>query len=136
MVTIQEVLFENKIWTSWDSVFDCIICIVSLFTSSPDVGHDFQIVSGTIFTTEAAGHLGLNFYHPDITFGLIVIEWNHEVMDKKADCCLVIIKTLHQSKNLSFFFRPRFFSATTGRGFSSLACLISSSYRLSNLWWW
>lgn len=39
---------------------------------------------------------------------MVVIEWNHEIMDKKADGCLVVIKTLYQRKNLSFYLPATF----------------------------
>ena len=50
-----------------------------------NVGHDFQIISGTFLSSEASGYFGLDLYHPKITFCLVVIKRDIEVMDKKAD---------------------------------------------------
>ena len=49
------------------------------------VGHDFQIISDTLLSSEASGYFGLDLYHPKITFCLVVIKRDIEVMDKKAD---------------------------------------------------
>ena len=56
------------------------------------VGHDFQIISGTFLSSEASGYFGLDLYHPKITFCLVVIKRDIEVMDKKADWGLVLHK--------------------------------------------
>lgn len=40
--------------------------------SISNIWHYFQIIASTIFAAKAAGHFGLDIYHPDITFHLII----------------------------------------------------------------
>lgn len=56
-----------------------------MFVSCPNIGHDFQVIPGSIFRAEATGYFGFYFDHPNIPLRLIVIKRNNEVMDKKAD---------------------------------------------------
>ena len=58
---------------------------MSLLVCRANAGRDFQIISGIFLSSEASGYFGLDFYHPKITFCLVVIKRDIEVMDKKAD---------------------------------------------------
>ncbi|WP_243035134.1 hypothetical protein [Clostridium sp. AF32-12BH] len=62
-----------------------MVSIMSPLMCRANVGHDFQIISGTFLSSEASRYFGLDLYHPKITFCLVVIKWDIEVMDKKAD---------------------------------------------------
>ena len=106
---------------------------MSLLVCRANVGHDFPIISGTFLCSEASGYFGLDLYHPKITFCLVVIKRDIEVMNKKADWDLVIRKAFYKGKDFSFFLPTTFFSAVSGSGFSFRACSISSSYFLANL---
>ena len=79
------------------------------------VGHDFQIISDTFLSSEASGYFGLDFYHPKITFCLVVIKRDIEVMDKKADWDLVIRKAFYKGKDFSFFLPVTFFLRGFGK---------------------
>ena len=74
-----------------------------------NVGHDFPIISGTFLCSEASGYFGLDLYHLKITFCLVVIKRDIEVMNKKADWDLVIRKAFYKGKDFSFFLPTTFF---------------------------
>ena len=127
-------LLKDEIRVTWDCIFDCLVSIMSLLVCRANVGHDFPIISGTFLCSEASGYFGLDLYHPKITFCLVVIKRDIEVMDKKADWDLVIRKAFYKGKDFFFFFRRGVFSVVSVSGFSFRACSISSSYFLAKLW--
>lgn len=45
-----------------------------MFVSCPNIGHDFQVIPGSIFRAEATGYFGFYFDHPNIPLRLIVIR--------------------------------------------------------------
>ena len=81
----EPALLKDEIRVTCNRIFDSFVSIVSLFMCRAYVGHDFQILSGTFLSSEASGYFGLDFYHPKITFCLVVIKRDIEVMDKKAE---------------------------------------------------
>lgn len=83
---------------------------MSLLVCRANVGHDFPIISGTFLCSEASGYFGLDLYHPKITFCLVVIKRDIEVMNKKADWDLVIRKAFYKGKDFSFFLSDHVFS--------------------------
>lgn len=70
---------------------------------SADIRHDLQIIPCSFFTSEAAGHLGFDFYHSKIPFSLIVIKRDKEVLGEKADGCLVQSQTFHNVSSYRIF---------------------------------
>ena len=88
---------------------------MSLLVCRANVGHDFPIISGTFLCSEASGYFGLDLYHPKITFCLVVIKRDIEVMNKKADWDLVIRKAFYKGKDFSFFLPTTFFLCGFGK---------------------
>ena len=78
-------LFKDEIWMTRNCIFDCFVSIVSLLMCRTNVGHDFQIIPDAFLSSEASGYFGLDLYHPKITFRLVVIKRDIEVINKKAD---------------------------------------------------
>lgn len=83
---------------------------MSLLVCRANVGHDFPIISGTFLCSEASGYFGLDLYHPKITFCLVVIKRDIEVMNKKADWDLVIRKAFYKGKDFFLFSSDHVFS--------------------------
>ena len=56
-----------------------------MLTGSFDVRHYCKIFLCTFHTAEASGYLGFYFYHSYITFRLVIIEGNTEILYKQTD---------------------------------------------------
>lgn len=67
----------------------------------PNIGHDFQIIPGTSFCSETTGYFRFYFNHSQVTFCLIIIKRNHEVIQNS-----LLLKGLY---NFSVFLPPALF---------------------------
>ena len=59
-----------------------------------NIGHDFQIISGSLFRSKTASYFGLDLYHPKITLRLVVIKRNHHLV---LDLTYCFIQTVSAS---------------------------------------
>ena len=63
-----------------------------VFDGGGEVGPDVQERFGTIVAVPAAGDLLLQFDHPGVPFGLVVVEGNLEVVGEPQDVVRVEVE--------------------------------------------
>ena len=75
---------------------ECFEGVLVLLDGGGEVGPDVQERDGTFVAAPAAGDLLLQFDHPDVAFGLVVVEGDPEVVGESQDVVLVDIKSSQQ----------------------------------------
>ena len=82
---------------------------------------------GTLFCSEAAANLHLDFGMAQVAFCLVIVEGHIKGTEEQADFFLQTCHTLNEGICLPLAFRPRFFSSCSTGGCSYLPTLIRRS---------
>jgi hypothetical protein len=68
----------------------------TLFAQTGQVASDASEGDGSLVTAKGSGNFLLNFHHPNIPFGKIVVKRNIQALQEEQDCLLVLAQAIQQ----------------------------------------